>query len=59
MADTRLLGGLLSAVAALAMLLACTGVWAAVSFSVARRRREFGVRLALGAAPSGMPERNS
>jgi predicted permease len=54
MAETRLLGGLLSAVAALAMLLACTGVWAAVSFSVARRRREFGVRLALGAPPTGM-----
>ncbi|MEK9507288.1 ADOP family duplicated permease [Gemmatimonadota bacterium Y43] len=50
-ADTRMLGGLLLAYAGLALLLACTGVWAAVAFTVSRRLREFGLRLALGAAP--------
>jgi putative ABC transport system permease protein len=51
-ADTRVLSILLSTFAALALVLACTGVWAVVAFGVARRTREVGLRIALGAKPS-------
>lgn len=52
--DTRVLGMLLTGFALLALILACTGVWAIVSFTVSRRTREIGVRVALGADRSSV-----
>jgi hypothetical protein len=50
----RLAAALVSVFSLLALMLASLGIYAAVSFTVARRSSELGIRVALGAARSGV-----
>lgn len=54
MSETRTIGYLVTAFAALALFLAVVGLYGLVSYGASQRIREFGIRIALGAEPSSL-----
>jgi macrolide transport system ATP-binding/permease protein len=51
---SKLGGTLLGFFGLLGLLLACIGIYAAISFQVAQRKREIGIRMAIGAKPASI-----